>query len=70
MSVQELLQRVVAMGFEEVTTQYNAVNQTGWRFVFAGPIPECCCEDEEALLWLFVFLKHTLGLREKSTTSH
>jgi hypothetical protein len=66
---QDLLRRIGLMGFEEVTERYNMEHQTNWRFVFTGPIPECWCEDEEALLWLYAFLKGTLGLKDKEAVS-
>jgi hypothetical protein len=62
MDVQEAVQRILAMGFQDVTEQYNAEYHSDFAYVFFHPQEgpgglRCWCDDERDVFRILDFLE-------------
>ena len=67
MGIQDAVQRMEEMGFEEVTARYNAEHQSTLAYVFFHPTEgpqglRCSCTEEQGLFAILDFLERQLAL--------
>jgi hypothetical protein len=67
MELQRAVQRILAMGFQDVTAQYNAEYQSDFAYVFFHPQEgsdglRCQCGDEQGVFRVLAFLEEGIRL--------